>query len=311
MSADHFERELRADVVKGFGSAQKSLPPKWFYDDEGSLLFERITGLPEYYPSRAEREILGDRAARIAETGARSLIELGSGSSEKTRILLDALHPEVYVPVDVSRGALEAAARGLSSAYPGLAVRAVVGDFQHDLRLPRFQAPRLLAFLGGTIGNLLPEQRERFLSDVRGLLEPGDALLVGADLVKDVPTLVAAYDDAEGVTAAFNKNVLKVLNRRLRADFDPEDFEHVARWDEDGERIEMRLRAVREVTAEFAELGLAVRFEKGEELLTETSAKFRPDGLRGELVRAGFEPRHWWTDAGARYGLCLAAVPPS
>ncbi|GAB3648711.1 L-histidine N(alpha)-methyltransferase [Glycomyces tarimensis] len=305
---DHFERRLRADVAEGLGAVRRSLPPKWFYDAEGSRLFERITALPEYYPTRAEHEILTVQAPQIAETEARSLIELGSGSSAKTRVLLNALRPEAYVPVDVSRSALEAAAAGLARDYPRLDIRAQVADFQHELRLPAVPAPRLLAFLGGTLGNLLPEQRRRFLAGLRAVLGPGDALLLGADLVKDEATLVAAYDDRAGVTAAFNKNVLKVLNTRLRADFDLDDFAHVARWNPEREWIEMRLRAVRDLTVKIADLGLAVRFEAGEDLLTEVSAKFRPEGLRAELEGAGFEPRRWWTDSLGRYGLALAVV---
>ncbi|WP_026924252.1 L-histidine N(alpha)-methyltransferase [Glycomyces arizonensis] len=299
---------LRADVLSGLTSRPKSLPPKWFYDAEGSRLFERITRSPEYYLSRAEREILAERAPLIAATGARSLIELGSGSSAKTRVLIDALRPERYVPVDVSRAALEGAAAALSAAYPGLEIRAVVDDFQRELHLPRSPAPRLLAFLGGTVGNLLPVRRARFLAGLRRLLEPGDALLLGTDLVKDEAALVAAYDDAAGVTAAFNRHVLEVLNRRLGADFDPGDFAHVVRWDAGREWIEMRLRARRALGVAVAALGIEFHFAAGEDLLTEVSAKFRREGVTAELTRAGFAPRHWWTDGEGRYALTLATV---
>lgn len=303
------DRRLRADVLTGLTVAAKSLPPKWFYDSEGSRLFELITRLPEYYPTRAEREILSDHGDEIARfTGAASLIELGSGSSAKTRALLDALHPVAYVPFDVSRSALETAAAGLQAGYPGLSIRAVVGDFQHELKLPHCPAPRLLAFLGGTIGNLMPAQRARLLADLRAVLEPGDALLLGTDLIKDEKRLLDAYDDASGVTAAFNRNILRVLNRRLGADFDPDDFVHVVRWDTEQEWMEMRLRARHAVTATVADLGLQVRFRQGEDLLTEISAKFRREGVETELAEAGFEPAHWWTDKGGRFGLTLAAV---
>ncbi|GAB3229936.1 L-histidine N(alpha)-methyltransferase [Glycomyces halotolerans] len=305
----YLDEQLRSDVLAGLTGRPKSLPPKWFYDAAGSRLFERITTLPEYYPTRAESEILDAHAAEVAEsTGARSLIELGSGSSEKTRLLIDALEPEVYIPVDVSRTALQEAGAALSEAYPGMEIKAVVGDFLAELRLPRSPAPRLLAFLGGTVGNLLPEQREDFLASLRGLLEPGDALLLGTDLVKAERTLIDAYDDAAGVTAAFNKNVLRVLNRQLRADFNPEYFTHVAVWDRDRERIEMRLRATRDFSVKIADMGLEVHFDQGEEVLTEVSAKFRHGTVRTELERAGFELRHWWTDAEHRFAVSLSTL---
>jgi L-histidine N-alpha-methyltransferase len=299
---------LRADVADGLTRHPKRLPPKWFYDAHGSELFEEITRLPEYYPTRAEREILVHHAADIARaTGARSLIELGSGSSEKTRLLINALGtPLGYIPVDVSESALGGAARALLADHPGLTVHALVADFQHDLVLPDTPGPRLLAFLGGTLGNLLPPERAAFLASVRSLLAPGDALLLGTDLVKDEATLVAAYDDSQGVTAAFNKNVLSVIDRELGADFDPADFEHVALWDPEQEWIEMRLRARGDLTAKIPALDLTVDFTAGEELRTEISAKFRQDGIRGELAAAGLSLRHWWTDAAGRFALSLA-----
>ncbi|WP_100448613.1 L-histidine N(alpha)-methyltransferase [Glycomyces xiaoerkulensis] len=306
---DYLDHQLRSDVRAGLTGRPKSVQPKWFYDAAGSRLFERITRLPEYYPTRAEREILTARSGEIAAaTGAASLIELGSGSSEKTRILLEALEPDVYIPVDVSRTALEDAAAGLVRAHPDLTVHAVVGDFQHELKLPRSPGPRLLAFLGGTIGNLTPGRRERFLAGLPGLLEPGDSLLVGTDLVKDERTLVAAYDDAQGVTAAFNKNMLRVLNRRLGADFDPERFSHVARWDARREWIEMRLRSDGAQSVRIASLDLEVRFDDGEDLLTETSTKFRREGVAAELERAGFALRRWWTDEAGRFAVSLAEL---
>ncbi|GHH53140.1 L-histidine N(alpha)-methyltransferase [Streptomyces candidus] len=308
LPADATGADLRADVRQGLGHSPKTLPPKWFYDARGSALFEEITRLPEYYPTRAEREILRDRAAEIAAAcGARTLVELGSGSSEKTRFLLDAL-PSLhsYLPVDVSESALTLAAEALLAERPALSVHALIADFTRGLVLPDTPGPRLVAFLGGTLGNLLPGERDVFLKSVRSLLRAGDSLLLGTDLVKDEATLVAAYDDAAGVTAAFNKNVLNVLNRELDADFDPDDFTHVARWDGEHEWIEMRLRARSGLTVKVRELDLAVTFEQGEELRTEVSAKFRKEGIRGELGVAGLELSRWWTDRAGRFALSLA-----
>jgi L-histidine N-alpha-methyltransferase len=301
---------LRADVLAGLGGRPRSLPPRWFYDARGSELFDRITGLPEYYPTRAEREILADRSGEIARvSGARTLVELGSGSSEKTRHLLEAM-PELalYVPVDVSESALTGAGRELSGRRPELDVHAVVGDFTGRLELPEGPGPRLVAFLGGTIGNLEPAERGRFLASVRELLSPGDALLLGTDLVKDERVLVRAYDDAEGVTAEFNRNVLRVVNRELSADFRPELFDHVAVWDAGSEWIEMRLRSRGAQTVKIPGVDLVVDFEDGEDLRTEVSAKFRPEGVRSELAAVGMEVAHWWTDRQGRFALSLGVV---
>ncbi|MFE7319143.1 L-histidine N(alpha)-methyltransferase [Streptomyces sp. NPDC057555] len=308
LPADATAAALRADVARGLSRTPKQLPPKWFYDARGSELFDEITTLPEYYPTRAEREILLSTADRIAAaTGARTLIELGSGSSDKTRHLLRALTGlHTYLPVDVSESALRAAGEGLLAEHPGLTVHALVADFQQGLTLPPTPGPRLLAFLGGTIGNLLPDERAAFLRSVHGLLAPGDALLLGTDLVKDEATLVAAYDDARGVTAAFNKNVLEVVNRELDGDFDPAEFDHVARWNAEEEWIEMRLRARTELTVKVPGVGLAVPFAAGEELRTEVSAKFREEGVRAELAAAGLELTEWWTDRDGRFALSLA-----
>ncbi len=305
---------LRADVSAGLTADPKWLPPKWFYDARGSELFEEITRLPEYYPTRAERAILDRVAGDIASaTAARTLVELGSGSSEKTRLLIEALRASgtlgTYIPVDVSDSALEQAGRALIADYPGLAVHALVADFQAGLDLPESEGPRLVAFLGGTIGNLLPEERAAFLAGTRAALRPGDALLLGTDLVKDEPTLVAAYDDSAGVTAAFNKNVLAVLARELGADLDPDDFEHVARWDREHEWIEMRLRARTGLTAKIPALDLKVDFAAGEEIRTEISAKFRESRVRAELEAAGLRLSHWWTDEEGRFALSLAVRP--
>ncbi|WP_414167276.1 L-histidine N(alpha)-methyltransferase [Streptoverticillium reticulum] len=303
---------LRADVSAGLTRTPKELPPKWFYDARGSELFDEITLLPEYYPTRAEREILVDRSGEIARaTGARTLVELGSGSSDKTRHLIRALPGlDTYVPVDVSESALRGAADTLLAEHPDLSVHALVADFQYGLALPDTPGPRLLAFLGGTIGNLLPDERAVFFRALRAALAPGDALLLGTDLVKDERTLVAAYDDGRGVTAAFNKNVLTVINRELEADFDPDDFGHVALWDARQEWIEMRLRARRDVVVKIPSLDLAVPFAAGEDLRTEVSAKFRREGVRAELAAAGLDLTHWWTDEEGRFALSLS-VPAS
>ncbi|MEV7735794.1 L-histidine N(alpha)-methyltransferase [Streptomyces sp. NPDC088921] len=307
---DATEAALRADVLKGLTHTPKTLPPKWFYDAHGSELFEQITELPEYYPTRAEREILVARSGEIAAaTGARTLVELGSGSSEKTRYLLDALTGlHTYVPVDVSESALTQAGHALIAQRPELSVHALIADFTGGLSLPGTPGPRLVAFLGGTIGNLLPVERAAFLASVHALLSPGDALLLGTDLVKDENVLVRAYDDAAGVTAEFNKNVLTVVNRELGADFDPGAFDHVALWDAENEWIEMRLRSRTEQTVKVPALDLAVDFSADEELHTEISAKFRKEGVRAELAAAGLELAHWWTDSEGRFALSLSVV---
>ncbi|MER7486838.1 L-histidine N(alpha)-methyltransferase [Streptomyces sp. NPDC126497] len=307
---DAVDAALRADVREGLTGSPKTLPPKWFYDARGSELFEEITALPEYYPTRAEREILIARAGEIAAaSGARTLVELGSGSSEKTRHLIDALGGlRAYVPVDVSESALTLAGRALAAERPGLDVHALVADFTTLPTLPDTPGPRLVAFLGGTIGNLLPPERAAFLASVRALLAPGDALLLGTDLVKDEEVLVRAYDDAAGVTAAFNKNVLDVIDRELGADFDPAAFDHVALWDAGHEWIEMRLRSRTAQTVKIPSLGLAVDFAAGEDLRTEVSAKFRQDGVREELSSAGMELTRWWTDDRKRFALSLSVA---
>ena len=311
LGEDYLADSLRSDVLAGLAGTPKSLPPKWFYDARGSELFERITELPEYYPTRSEREILRARAAEVAEvTKAATLVELGSGSSEKTRLLLSALHDagtlREFVPLDVSPVALRESATAIAGDYPGLRVHGVVGDFTAHLDLLPGEGPRVVAFLGGTIGNLLPGERAKFLAGVRDVLEPGEWLLLGTDLVKEPDVLVSAYDDAAGVTAEFNRNVLRVLNRELDADFDVDAFDHVAVWDAEHSWIEMRLRAGRDMLVRLSALGVEVNFAAGEELRTEVSAKFRQDGVREELLGAGFELAHWWTDPAGRFGVSLA-----
>ncbi|WP_370093512.1 L-histidine N(alpha)-methyltransferase [Streptacidiphilus sp. MAP12-20] len=312
LPADHLATELRSDVVEGLTAHPKSLPPKWFYDARGSELFEEITRLPEYYPTRAEQEILTRRAPEIAAlTRAATLFELGSGSSRKTRLLLDALTAAgtlvCYAPLDVSPSALEQAGEALIRDYPGLRVAATVTDFEGDLTLPpEAPGPRLVAFLGSTIGNLDADQRQSFYKALRYTLSADDVLLLGADLVKDREVLVRAYADSQGVTAEFNRNVLNVLNRELDADFDPAAFEHVALWNEESERIEMHLRSRVAQTVKLTALGLSVDFEEDERLRTEISVKFRRESLTAELERAGFTVRHWWTDEEERFALLLA-----
>jgi L-histidine N-alpha-methyltransferase len=310
-TGDAVTAELRADVAAGLTADQKWLPPKWFYDADGSELFEKITQLPEYYPTRSEREVLAAHAADVAElTGAHTLVELGSGSSEKTRLLLDALTAhrtlEAFVPLDVSESALADAAEAISADYPDLTVRGVVGDFTQHLGLLPGGRPRLVAFLGGTIGNFLPTERATFLRSVRDVLDEGEWLLLGTDLVKDADILERAYDDAAGVTAEFDKNVLRVINARLGANFDLDEFEHVSHWDAAHEWIEMRLRARRELTVEIPGADLTVRFAAGEHIRTEISAKFRPSGVEAELAAAGFALEKWWTDSQQRFGVSLA-----
>jgi L-histidine N-alpha-methyltransferase len=303
---------LRADARAGLSATPKVLPPKWFYDERGSELFEKITRLDEYYPTRAERSILRAVAGEIAAaTRAQTLVELGAGAADKTRLLLDALHEEgtlaSFVGVDVSEAALIEATRRVAGEYPALSVTAVVSDFEEHLGLPERAGSRLVVFLGGTIGNLVPAQRAEFLASLRSRLRPGDAFLLGTDLVKDPAVLVAAYDDAAGVTAAFNKNILSVLNAALGADFDPSAFDHVAVWDTGHEWIEMRLRSLEEQTVTVPAIDLVVPFAEGEEMRTEVSAKFRRGGVAAELAAAGFTMTHWWTDDKGRFGLSLSS----
>lgn len=308
---DDLVASLRDDVATGLAASPKWLPPKWFYDERGSALFERITELDVYYPTRREWEILHRRAGEIARvTRAQTLVELGSGSSRKTRALLDALsHLDTlqgYVPVDVSEAALVGAADGLRPDYPDLDIHPVVADFEHHVDLLPRDGRRLIAFLGGTVGNLDPMQRAKFFAAVRASMDSGDSLLLGTDLVKDPARLVAAYDDPQGVTAEFNRNVLRVINRELEADFDVEAFDHVALWNADEERIEMWLRASRAMRVNIAGLPLQVEFVAGERMRTELSAKFTETRVRDELDLAGLRLMRWWTDKRADFALSLA-----
>jgi L-histidine N-alpha-methyltransferase len=299
---------LREEVRVGLTSSPKELQPKWFYDERGAALFDEITRLPEYYLTRAERSILEQHGDEIgALTGAQTLIELGPGTSErKTRILLDALEPQRFIPFDVSEETLRASARALAVAYPRLEVVGVVGDFERHLPLLRADGRRLLAFLGSTIGNLPPKARAPFLTDVAAVLDENDSFLLGIDLVKPRKRLEPAYDDAAGVTRQFNLNVLCVLNRELDADFDVDAFEHVARWDAQHEWMEMSVRSLHPQTVRLTALELEISFDEGELMRTEISAKFRRRGISAELAAAGFEVARWWTDAEGDFALVLA-----
>jgi len=312
LGADDLRAGLETDALAGLRAVPKDLPPKYFYDDRGSQLFDDITRLPEYYPTRAEAAILSARADEIAaSTGADTLVELGSGTSEKTRLLLAALartgRLRRFVPFDVSEMTLREASVAIAGEHPEIEVHAVVGDFEHHLDLLPGGGRRVIAFLGGTIGNLAPPARAEFLTAVRAGLGPDDTLLLGTDLVKDPERLVAAYDDAAGVTAAFNRNVLHVLNRELGADFDPDAFAHVARWDPEAEWIEMHLRPDTAQTVKVPALDLVVEFEAGEAMRTEISAKFRRDRVAAELAAAGLGLRAWWTDPGGDFALSLSS----
>jgi L-histidine N-alpha-methyltransferase len=304
------ERALRDDVLDGLTRPFKEVPPKHFYDARGSDLFEQICELPEYYPTRTERSILETYALLIAErTGAREMVELGAGYATKTRILIDALELDRFIPVDVSETTVRECARQLVEEYPGLAVHGLVGDFERHLgHLPEPSGPRLVAFLGGTIGNFPPGSRRRFLRTIARTLGRDGWLLLGTDLVKQPHVLEAAYDDAAGVTAEFNLNVLHVMNRELGSDFDLDGFDHVAFWDAEREWIEMRLRSKRRQTVRFPDLDLTVHFDQREELRTEISAKFTPTRVQGDFAAAGLELVEWMTDPNEMFALSLARL---
>jgi L-histidine N-alpha-methyltransferase len=306
------ERSLADDVLDGLTRPFKELPPKHFYDARGAELFDRICDLPEYYPTRCERAILQAQAEEIAErTGATDLVELGSGTAAKTRVLLDALQAagtlERYVPLDVTESMVRATAADLVAEYPGLRVHGIVGDFERHLTaIPPAAGPRIIAFLGGTIGNFTPGSRRRFLRGLAKTMRDGDHLLLGTDLVKDPAIIEAAYDDSAGVTAEFNRNVLHVMNRELEADFDVDAFEHVAFFDREREWIEMRLRSQHRHTVRIGALGIDVSFAAREEMRTEISAKFTPLRLEGDLAAAGLRLEELFTDDDGLFGLSLS-----
>jgi L-histidine N-alpha-methyltransferase len=308
------DQRLVDDVREGLKADPPTLPPRWFYDEKGSVLFEQITRLEEYYPTRTEESILVEHAGDIAAlSGASTLIELGAGTSRKTRLLLDALSARgehlLFAPLDISAEVLMESAASMATDYPAVTVQAQIADFDDDFDLPGSPGSRLVVFLGSTIGNFTAGPRADFLARLSAALDPGDYLLLGADLVKDVDRLVRAYDDDAGVTAAFNRNLLDVLNRELDGDLNPEDFEHVSVWNAQQERVEMWLRAIVPVTAYFRRMDFAWTLPAGGKILTETSAKFHVEGLHEELRRAGLDPRHTWTDPAGDYSVTLATMP--
>lgn len=302
---------LIEDVRAGLTKTPKELPPRWFYDDHGSELFEQITELPEYYQTRTEAAILRSCTADIiARTCPEVIVELGAGASTKTRLLIGRAYEQdvlrTFVPFDVSDGIVQRTAKELLGEFPGLNIHAVIGDFAAHLdRIPRF-GRQLVVFLGSTIGNFLPPERQAFLHSVAELLEPGDAFLLGLDLVKDQSELIAAYDDSQGVTAAFNLNVLTVVNRELGADFEVDAFAHVARYDAQNDWIEMHLRSMREQTVHIPGADLTVAFREGELMRTEISAKFTARRIQGCFRESGLTLDAWYTDERERFALALA-----
>jgi L-histidine N-alpha-methyltransferase len=303
---------MAADVRAGLTRPFKELSPRYFYDERGSELFEQITELDEYYPTRCEREILEESSGEICEAANRpaSLIELGSGSARKTRMLLDAMQCagclETYCPVDISEEITRETAERIADEYAGVSVRGLVCDFEFDLERVPVEGPRVIALLGGTIGNFAPHQRAGFLRRISNLLGPEDRFLLGTDLVKDPEILEAAYNDSQGVTAEFNRNVLAVLNHELGADFDPASFEHVARWDPENLWMDIRLRSLVNQVVNVSALDMLVPFRAGEEMRTEISTKFLRPGLEGIYAEAGLELTGWWTDREGLYALSLA-----
>jgi L-histidine N-alpha-methyltransferase len=305
-------QRMVAEVAAGLAAPQKELPPKYFYDHRGSVLFEEITRLPEYYLTRAERALLHDWMPQlISALGTRALVELGAGSAEKSRIILDAMRAartaELYVPIDVSAAFLEETADRVRREYPGLVVIPAVADISEELNLPRgLASPALFAFLGSTIGNFYPPAAIRLLARVRAAMRPGDRFLMGADLRKDVAVIEAAYNDAQGVTAEFNRNMLRVVNHELGADFDPEAFAHRAFYEPEAHRIEMHLVATRAQTVNIPGVG-SVRFASGETIRTEISCKYDVPSIAALFAAAGLRLKSWKTDPGHRFALVVGA----
>lgn len=311
LDAEWIASRLLQDVVVGLSSVPKELPPKWFYDDLGSELFDQITRLDEYYPTEAERGILHREAEKIADvTRADTFVELGSGTSDKTMKLLEAFNAsgqlKTFIPFDRSETTLRDAVVTVAELFPDLSVHGVVGDFEHHLEeIPPIGQRRLVALFGGTIGNFGPRNRASLLASMAAQLRPGDSMLLGVDLVKDSRRLVRAYDDQLGITAAFNKNVLTVINRELEANFNLQCFEHVVRFDVKNEWIEMWLRSLDDQVVQIGSADMTVEFARDEMMRTEVSAKFHKVGVEAELDAAGLNMAHFWTDAAGDYALSL------
>ncbi|MBT4985270.1 MAG: L-histidine N(alpha)-methyltransferase [Ilumatobacter sp.] len=307
--------EAHAELRRALQRRPRTVPPRWLYDDRGSDLFDQITRLPEYYQTEAERQILADHSTMIAEmTAATTVIELGSGTSDKTRTLLDAFAArgmiERFVPLDVSEATLLDAAAMLGERYPDLDVSPVIGDFnQHLHRLPT-GGTRLVAFLGGTIGNFYREERTAFLGALADVLDPGDWVLLGVDLIKPVDRLLSAYNDSAGTTDAFIRNALSVINRELGGNIDVGNFDYVPFWDGREERIDMRLRACEPERARIEALDLDVELESGEELRIEISTKFSQGRLLAELAEVGFADGAFFTDPANDFGIALVRRQP-
>jgi L-histidine Nalpha-methyltransferase len=302
-------------TVRSLQAEPKELPAVWLYDERGSRLYEEITRLPEYYLPRREGEILRARVATIAgRTQATTLVELGAGNAKNTRLLLDALENagtlERFVPLDVSEQTLRESAEAIAAAYPGISVEPIVGDFERDLELLPEGGGRLIAFLGSTIGNLYPEQRASLLTAVADTLVPGDALLIGVDLVKDVARLEAAYNDPQGVTEAFVRNALTAVNRELDATFDQRRFLYQARWDPEHEWMDIGFRAQEAHAVSITRLGIELTFERDEPLRAEISSKFRRERFELEAARARLRVESWWTDRADDFAVALLFSEP-
>ena len=302
------DRAFRADVLAGLSQAQKAVPARWLYDDTGSALFEAITQLPEYYPTRAETEILSDRGDEFrALIGAgRAVVEFGSGSSVKTPLLLEAIEPAAYVPLDISGDFLRAAAADLAAKFPGLPVHPVEADFMREVALPAAveELPKLGFFPGSTIGNMVARTAVDLLRSMRATLGKGSQLLIGMDLIKDVAVLEAAYDDAQGVTAEFNLNLARRINRELGGTIPVDKLRHVARWNETFARVEMHLEATEDIAFEVS--GRRFALAAGETIHTENSHKFELRSQNTLLLAGGWTPARRWTDSQERFSLILA-----
>ncbi|WP_416832108.1 MAG: L-histidine N(alpha)-methyltransferase [Erythrobacter sp.] len=311
--AEGVDTAFRSDVLAGLAQVPKAIPARWFYDDAGSQLFEDITRLPEYYPTRAETEILTQRSADFAAMigEGRAVVEFGSGSSVKTPLLLSAINPAAYVPLDIAGDFLRAAAADLAAKFPGLPVYPVEADFMRQVALPEEVAalPKLGFFPGSTIGNMVARTAVDLLRNMRETLGVGSQLLIGMDLIKDESVLVAAYDDAAGVTAQFNLNLIRRVNRELAGDIPVDSLRHEARWNDDFARVEMHLVATRDIA--FTVAGQQFTLAEGESIHTENSHKFDPRTSNMLLHAGGWEPVARWTDGEARFSLLLAEARPN